>query len=99
SMHEEVLHLQRLVEDLQDLAVADAGALRLELERIDLGAAIAGILGAQAEVSAADAIAVDADPTRLRQIVHNLVANAERHTPDGERVQARVARAGTEATV
>jgi signal transduction histidine kinase len=99
SMHEEVLHLQRLVEDLQDLAVADAGALRLELERIDLGAAIAGILGAQAEVRAPDAIVVDADPTRLRQIVHNLVANAVRHTPDGERVRVRVARAGTDATV
>jgi len=99
SLHEEVLHLQRLVEDLQDLAVADAGALRLALERIDLGAAIAGIVGAQAEVSAPGGIAVDVDPTRLRQVVHNLVANAVRHTPDGERVRVRVERAGADATV
>ena len=42
SILEEVLHLQRLVEDLQDLAVADAGALRLKLERIDLGPAKIG---------------------------------------------------------
>jgi two-component system sensor histidine kinase BaeS len=99
SFHEEVLHLQRLVEDLQDLAVADAGALRLERERIDLGAAIAGMLGGQAEVSATGGIVVDADPTRLRQIVGNLVANAVRHTPPGERVRVHVARTGDEATV
>jgi signal transduction histidine kinase len=99
SIHEEVLHLQRLVEDLQDLAVADAGALRLELECIDLGAAIAGTLGAQAEVSDPGAIFVDVDPTRLRQIVDNLVANAARHTPAGERVRVQVARAGSDATV
>jgi signal transduction histidine kinase len=99
SIHDEVIHLQRLVEDLQDLAVAEAGALRLELERIDLGAAIVRIVGAQAEVSVLDGIVVDADVTRLRQVVHNLVSNAARHTPDGERVRVRVARAGTDATV
>jgi signal transduction histidine kinase len=99
SILEEVLHLQRLVEDLQDLAVADAGALRLEIERIDLGAAVVGMLGGQAEVSGPRGLAVDADPTRVRQIVHNLVANAMRHTPPGERVRVRVARTGDEVAV
>jgi two-component system sensor histidine kinase BaeS len=99
SIHEEVLHLQRLVEDLQDLAVADAGALRLERERIDLGAAIAAILGDQAELSAGGGLVVDVDPTRLRQVVDNLVANAARHNPAGERIRVRVARAGDDATV
>jgi signal transduction histidine kinase len=99
SLHEEVLHLQRLVEDLQDLAVADAGALALHLERIDLGAAIARIVGSQAEVTGDDGILVDADATRLRQVVSNVVANALRHTPAGERVRVRIARAGGDATV
>ena len=99
SLHEEVLHLQRLVEDLQDLAVAEAGALALELERIDLGAAVARIVGAQADVAAGDGIMVDADVTRLRQVVDNVVANAVRHSPSGERVQIRIARAGGDATV
>ena len=99
SLHEEVIHLQRLVEDLQDLAVADAGALQLQRERLDLGATIARIIGAQADVTAEAGIFVDADATRLRQIVHNIVANAVRHTPAGERVRVRVAHAGGDATI
>ncbi|HEX3761892.1 MAG TPA: ATP-binding protein [Kofleriaceae bacterium] len=99
SLHEEVLHLQRLVEDLQELAIAEAGALALRPERLDLGAAIARIVGDQAELSAEPGIAVDVDPTRLRQIVRNLMTNAARHTPEGTPVRVRVARAGAEATV
>ena len=99
SLHEEVLHLQRLVEDLQDLAVAEAGALALQLERIDLGAAVARIVGAQAEVARDDGIMVDADVTRLRQVVDNIIANAVRNSPRGEPVEVRVARDGDSATV
>jgi signal transduction histidine kinase len=99
SIHEEVLHLQRLVEDLQELAVAEAGALALHPERIELGAAVARIIGAQAEVHCDDAIWVDVDVTRLRQVVHNVLANAARHAPPGSPVQVRIARAGGEAAV
>jgi two-component system sensor histidine kinase BaeS len=99
SLHEEVLHLQRLVEDLQDLAIAEAGALVLHRERVDLGAAVARIVGDQAELTAECGLAVDVDPTRLRQVVHNLLANAARHTAEGAPVQIRIARAGEEATV
>jgi two-component system sensor histidine kinase BaeS len=99
SLHEEVLHLQRLVEDLQDLAIAEAGALVLRRERVDLGATIARIAGGRAEVTVDPGIAVDVDHTRLRQIVDNLLSNAARHTPEGAAVQVRVARAGAEARV
>jgi signal transduction histidine kinase len=99
SLHEEVLHLQRLVEDLQELAIADAGALALHRERVDLGAAIAQIVGDQAELTVERGIAVDVDLTRLRQIVHNLLANAARHTPATTPVRVRVTRAGADAAV
>jgi two-component system sensor histidine kinase BaeS len=99
SLHEEVLHLQRLVEDLQELALADAGALRLDKQRIDLGAAIAKIAGAQAEVTAGDGILVDVDVTRLRQVMQNLLANAVKHTPAGATIRVRVASDGAHATV
>ncbi|TMQ10457.1 MAG: HAMP domain-containing protein [Deltaproteobacteria bacterium] len=99
SLHEEVLHLQRLVEDLQELALADAGALRLDKERVDLGAVVARIVGAQADVTADDGIVVDADVTRLRQVMQNLLSNALKHTPAGGRIRVRVARDGCDATV
>jgi signal transduction histidine kinase len=99
SLHEEVLHLQRLIEDLQDLAVAEAGALALHRERLELGAAVARIVGAQADVTCDGALEVDADPTRLRQVVDNVVANALRHSPAGERVRVRISRAGADAQV
>jgi two-component system sensor histidine kinase BaeS len=99
SLHEEVVHLQRLVDDLQDLAVAEAGALKLHLERLDLGATVARIVGAAADVAWDDGILVEADATRLRQIVDNVLANALRHSPQGARVRVRVARAGADATV
>jgi two-component system sensor histidine kinase BaeS len=99
SLHEEVLHLQRLVEDLQELALADAGALRLARERLELGPAIARVVGDRAEVTAEDGLVVDADPTRLRQVMDNLLANAAAHAPAGGRARVRVARDGAAATV
>lgn len=99
SLHEESLHLQRLVDDLHDLALADAGELRLESSRIEL-AQFLGQVAAAFGVAAAGAgvtlltdcepdVGVVADPVRLRQAVANLVANAFRHTPDGGQVTLR----------
>jgi two-component system sensor histidine kinase BaeS len=90
---------RRLVEDLQDLALAEAGALRLDKERIDLGIAVARFVGEQAEVVSEPGVVVDADAMRLRQVVLNLLSNATRHGPPGGRVTVRVATAGADATV
>ncbi|MFD9002496.1 sensor histidine kinase [Streptomyces sp. NPDC059582] len=93
SLHEEALVLQRVIDDLQDLAAADAGTLRLHRE--PLGAADLLHQVAAAHRVAADAADVrlrtateggpwlDADPVRMRQVLGNLVSNALRHTPAG----------------
>ncbi|WP_244236199.1 HAMP domain-containing sensor histidine kinase, partial [Micromonospora inaquosa] len=96
SLLEEATLLQHVITDLQDLAEADAGALRLHRERVylnDLLAQVAEAHRAQANrVGVTIAVRtgadpqVDADPVRLRQVVGNLVANAVRHTPSGGRV-------------
>ena len=99
SLHEEVVHLQRLVDDLQELAVAEAGALRLQRERIELGAAISKLVAGQADVVVEDEVTVEADATRVRQIVQNLLANALRHTPADARVRVTVGRDGDRARV
>jgi two-component system sensor histidine kinase BaeS len=109
SLHEEALHLGRLVDDLQELAVAEAGGLQLHRERVDLGELVmraVDLFRGEAErrsmqiAMANDGrVFVDADPTRVRQIVRNLVSNALQHTPDGGRVEVSVRRDGEVARV
>jgi two-component system sensor histidine kinase BaeS len=91
SLLEESLLLQRIIDDLQHLAAADAGQFRLHPEAVHVrdlldqvatahrsAASAAGItLGVQVD----DDVEIQADPVRLRQAVGNLVANALRHTP------------------
>ncbi|MFF5497223.1 sensor histidine kinase [Streptomyces aquilus] len=91
SLHEEALVLQRVIDDLQDLAAADAGTLRLHREPVAAGELLGQV--AAAHRVAADTAGVtlrtrsdgepwlDADPVRMRQALGNLVSNALRHTP------------------
>ncbi|WP_037599692.1 sensor histidine kinase [Streptacidiphilus rugosus] len=97
SLLEEAVQLQHIIDDLQDLAQADAGALRLHLEPVDVTdllhqiAAVHQIQAARASITLTvsapdDLLTLTADPIRLRQVVTNLLTNALRHTPQGGQV-------------
>lgn len=94
---EESLLLQRLVDDLHDLAQADAGTLRLHPEPIALDDVVDQVVNAQqnreillrAETAP---VHITADPVRLRQALGNLVANAVRYTPPGGEVVVKLFR-------
>jgi signal transduction histidine kinase len=101
--------LERLIEDLRVLALADAGQLPLFKESLApsslldgtarsfaQGAREAGVMLDVASVSAT-LPEVEADPQRISQVLGNLVANALRHTPSGGTVRLNaVERVGEE---
>ncbi|MFD9887818.1 sensor histidine kinase [Amycolatopsis sp. NPDC059027] len=103
-LHEQAVHLQHIVDDLQDLALADAGELRVHPEPLDANTLLTQV--AAAHVPRAEAAGVTlsvspladpdltADPVRLRQALDNLVSNAVRHTPAGGTVSVRGKRDG-----
>ncbi|WP_086844865.1 sensor histidine kinase [Amycolatopsis kentuckyensis] len=109
SLLEETVLLQHIVDDLQDLAAADAGQLRLHPELLDAAELAGHVAAALADRAAAAGVtltvnatgdcALEADPVRLRQVVGNLVTNAIRHTPSGGRVTIHVSSTVDEVTL
>lgn len=96
----ETLLLQTIIDDLQDLALADAGKLRLSPEPLAGGTLVEQVVSSyrlRADeagirlVAEADEVVLRADRTRLVQAVGNLVGNALRHTsaPGTVTVRAR----------
>ena len=94
SLHEEAMLLNRLVDDLQELALAEAGQLHLERGPADLAPVMeraAAALRPQLEAAGIDLrvdlpehlVVVDIDPERVGQILRNLLANAVTHTGQG----------------
>ena len=94
-IYDETLHLGRLIDDLRDLALAEAGELRLEKEPVDVAELIHQV-SETAFLSREDApnLHLDTpallpkvllDRKRFRQVIANLLSNAIRHTPaDGD---------------
>ncbi|CAL9546780.1 Sensor histidine kinase RcsC [Actinosynnema sp. ALI-1.44] len=79
--------LRTLVDDLHDLAQADAGALRLHPEPLDAAEVVEQVVAAHHAdglvARTSGRLELTADPVRLRQAVRNLVTNALRYTPPG----------------
>jgi len=104
SLHGETLHLGRLVDDLYELSLSDAGALQYRMALVDPVAILREDLDAYAEefrgmhmtVTLEDRLPgpapVRADADRLEQMFHNLLSNALRYTDAGGRLVIRASR-------
>lgn len=102
SLLEETELLEHLVTDLQDLALADAGMLRLHPAPRDLSELAQQVVLAHRPAAETAGVALTADvpgaavasvdSARIRQALGNLVTNAVRFTPPGGTVVVGVRR-------
>lgn len=103
QMERQVAHLTRLIDDMLDITRIDQGKVSLNKERVALRTVLDfAVEASQPQIAAAGhSLSVDiddagvwlhADPTRLAQVVSNLLNNAAKYTPAGGHVSL-VARA------
>jgi two-component system OmpR family sensor kinase len=104
-LYDETRLLSRLVDDLRELALADAGQLRLSLQTTDAGRVIRTMADNLSMVAEAQEVALEvqvphelvvvrADPDRLAQVLRNLLINALHHTGAGGRITVSARQAG-----
>ncbi|MDA1278611.1 MAG: ATP-binding protein [Chloroflexi bacterium] len=101
TLHSQTLHLANLIEDLRVLAVADAGALALNVSHGSPNQVIRdSVLSFNQRArdrdidlsisESGEGTVLDFDETRLRQIVTNLIENALTYTPKHGRISVEI---------
>ena len=96
-LYEQTNHLIHLVKDLRQLSLAEAGKLPYQFEKLDIieivketvsvFTPLAEEKGIELEADLPISLPlVEADAARMRQVLHNLLANAVRHTPENGRI-------------
>ncbi|MFL6228961.1 MAG: ATP-binding protein [Pyrinomonadaceae bacterium] len=100
----------QLIGDLLDISRIISGKLRLSVAPLDLRPVVEAAMDVVRPAAKARAIKlcarfdpraakVSGDPDRLQQVVWNLLSNAVKFTPEGGRVEVRVARAGSQVEI
>ncbi len=101
----DVRSLSALIDDLFQMAQLDAGGIPLEKEKASLADLISDTLESFSELASRQNITLDGsvdsnvdpvlmDTQRIGRVLNNLIGNALRHTPAGEKVEVRVKRSG-----
>jgi PAS domain S-box-containing protein len=96
----QVSHLTRLVDDLLDVSRIARGRVELKTETVDMADVVAKaiemaspLLEERTHTLAVDmptrGLRVDGDPTRLSQVISNLLTNAAKYTPRGGAISVR----------
>jgi signal transduction histidine kinase/CheY-like chemotaxis protein len=105
-IHRQVRHLGKLTDDLLDAARVMMGKIVLERRPIDLAQVARNTLDTLRNTgqlqhhecnAQLDSVWVNADPTRIDQVVANLLTNAVKYTPPPGRIDVTVRREGSVA--
>ncbi len=112
SICQEAELLNRIVDDLQEVALAEAGQLRLQRQLVSLEEVVERAVGGirpqfaerelRLETNLSDGLPlVEVDAERIGQVLRNLLSNAKAHTPRGGTVtiSARQTQGWIEVTV
>lgn len=97
-MERQIGHMVRLIDDLLDVARISAGKIELRRERVPLSTLIAtaveatrtALEAAKLELTldvAESEVLLDVDPTRISQVISNILQNASKFTPAGGKVR------------
>jgi CheY-like chemotaxis protein/two-component sensor histidine kinase len=109
-MERQIQHMVHLVDDLLDVARISTGKVELRRRAMDFKDVVATAVetsgslidscGHKLTVEVTpEPLPMDADPTRLAQVVSNLLNNAAKYTPHGGVIALRVRRDGGEAVL
>ncbi|WP_187395073.1 hybrid sensor histidine kinase/response regulator [Pigmentiphaga aceris] len=109
-MDRQLTHMTRLIDDLLDVSRFTSGKVVLRRERIPLRAVFDNALEASLHLIEAsrhvlmshfshEALFLDADATRLVQVVGNLINNAVKYTPDGGQIDLFGERDGNDVLI
>lgn len=110
SLHAEVMHLSRLVEDLYQISMSDIGALNYKKEMLDLTELLEDALEPFAQEFRNKGVALFpelpdgelplfADPVRLNQLFSNLLENSLKYTDAGGELSVRLTRSHAFAVI
>jgi signal transduction histidine kinase len=97
----EIEHLSHLIDDLFELAQLDVGHLQLDYQQIAIDELLHDALSGmrlraeQKQITLTGSVAADVGrvqiaPDKIQRVLNNLLENAIRYTPAGERVTVRV---------
>ncbi|HZQ81883.1 MAG TPA: ATP-binding protein [Gaiellaceae bacterium] len=108
TLREQAATLTAIVDDLFELAQIDAGALALELQRVEIGELVSATVRVLTPEAAVRGVALSAEvapgavtvaPDKIERVLANLIGNALRHTPADGAVAVRVEQADAQVRV
>ena len=102
--------MTHLIDDLLDVARVTSGKIEIRKQLVDLNRVAASavetstpmIQGARHVLDVSmwgEALLLEIDPTRIAQVVNNLLTNAAKYTPPGGRIALAVRKEGREAVI